>query len=303
MDSSVGIMSITPFTRKGEVDEAELRRHLARFRGQEVSLYLCSQGSGEGLALSVAEKEVVYRTAVEVLGGACELVGAGVGLTGDTDTALEQVIRLSATGVDAVQIFPPRTGALRPRDREIEAYYDEVIAASSCSVVLGENVTLVGYEMGASLIGRLLERHEAITGLSYTAPGNLGQLVELVTALRARVAIRTGWLHHLANMAALRGSGVLCFDGNLVPKLVAAAWSGASSGDPDGPGHLARLLAVNALLSRYGNPTSIKTALEHLGLPAGSLRRPLLALEDGERSELARDLDELREKDCVDAWL
>ncbi|HUJ64671.1 MAG TPA: dihydrodipicolinate synthase family protein, partial [Acidimicrobiales bacterium] len=136
----IGVMSITPFTAEGEVDEEQLRRHLSRFTSHPVSVYLCSQGSGEGLSLALAEKETVYRTAVATLGDVREVVGAGVGLTGDTDTAIHQVERLSATGVDAIQVFPPRTGALRPRDREIERYFDEVIAVASCPVILGENV-------------------------------------------------------------------------------------------------------------------------------------------------------------------
>ncbi len=177
---SIGIMSITPFSAEGEVDEEELRRHLQRFTAHDISVYVCSQGSGEGLSLSLDEKEAVYRAAVATLGGIREVVGAGIGLTGDTATAREQVERLSVTGVDAVQVFPPRTGAVRPRDREIERYFDEVIAGAGCPVIVGENVTLVGYEMGPRLIHRIVEGNDAITGLSYTAARSLGQLVELV---------------------------------------------------------------------------------------------------------------------------
>jgi 4-hydroxy-tetrahydrodipicolinate synthase len=299
----IGIMSITPFTAEGQVDYEELNRHLSRFTSHPVSVYLCSQGSGEGLSLSLAEKELVYRAAVATLGGVREVVGAGVGLTGDTDTAVEQVERLSATGVDAIQVFPPRTGALRPRDREIERYFDEVIAVARCPVILGENVTLVGYELGPGLIHRIIDQNHAVTGLSYTAAGSLGQLSALVTGLGDRVQVRTGWLHHLVNMAAIGAAGVLCFDGNVAPRLLAATWTAAKEGSADLPGLWGAVISLNALLSRYGNPGSIKAALSHLGLPAGSLRRPLLGLDDGERAELAMALDGLRAELPLDTWL
>lgn len=286
-------MSITPFDGSGTVDRELLRRHLDRLARHPVSIYVCSQGSGEGLGLSLSEKATVYRTAVEVAGGRCEVVGAGIGLTGDTASAVEQTEVLSATGVDAVQIFPPRTGALRPKDREIEGYYAEVIAAARCPVVLGENVTLVGYELGAGLIERLLDRHPEITGLSYTAPGSVGQLTEFVRALRDRVAIRTGWLHHLANVAAARAAGVLCFEGNVVPGLPAAVWASLLEGRADGIELLDQLLSVTALLSRYGNPGSIKTVLQRMGLPAGHLRRPLLLPGEADRERLQQAWDEL----------
>ncbi|HUJ65237.1 MAG TPA: dihydrodipicolinate synthase family protein, partial [Acidimicrobiales bacterium] len=268
-----------------------------------VSVYLCSQGSGEGLSLSLAEKETVYRAAVATLGGVREVVGAGVGLTGDTDSALEQVERLSATGVDAVQVFPPRTGALRPRDREIERYFDEVIAVASCPVILGENVTLVGYELGPRLIHRIIDKSDAVTGLSYTAAGSLGQLSELVAGYAGRLQIRTGWLHHLVNMAAVGGAGVLCFDGNVAPGLLAATWTAAKAGSADLPVLWRAVISLNVLLSKYGNPGSIKAALSHLGLPAGGLRRPLLGLDETEVAELTATLDRLRADLALDSWL
>jgi 4-hydroxy-tetrahydrodipicolinate synthase len=300
---AIGVMSITPFDGSGAVDHTLLRAHLERLGAWPVSIYLCSQGSGEGLSLSLGEKEAIYRTAVEVTGGRREVVGAGIGLTGDTDTAVEQVEVLSATGVDAVQVFPPRTGALRPKDREIEGYYREVIAGARCPVVLGENVTLVGYELGPGLIDRLLDRHAEIVGLSYTAPGSVGQLTDLVRRLRDRVAIRTGWLHHLANVAAAGAAGVLCFEGNVVPGLPAAVWDSLRHGGGEALTVLEKLLAVTTVLSRYGNPGSIKAALDHLGLPAGSLRRPLLPLGEPDRHGLDQAWDEIDKAYDLQKWV
>lgn len=296
------MMSITPFDAAGQVDGELLRRHLERLASWPVSIYVCSQGSGEGLSLSLEEKASIYRSAVEVAAGRCEVVGAGIGLAGDTDTAVEQVRVLSATGVDAVQVFPPRTGALRPKDREIEGYYAEMVAAATCPMVLGENVTLVGYEMGADLIRRLLDRHPEITGLSYTAPGSVGQLCALVRDLRDRVAIRTGWLHHMANVAAAGAAGVLCFEGNVVPGLPPAIWDSLIEGTGDAMPLLDLLLSVTAVLSKYGNPASIKAALHHVGLPSGHLRRPLLDLGDSDREGLERAWRELAERHDLARW-
>lgn len=296
-------MSITPFDLDGQVDHGLLRRHLDRLACWPVSTYLCSQGSGEGLSLSLSEKADIYRTAVDVTAGRCEVVGAGIGLTGDTDTAVEQVSALSATGVDAVQVFPPRTGALRPRDREIEGYYGDVVAASKCPVVLGENVTLVGYEMGPGLIRRLLDRHPEVTGLSYTGTASVGQLCDLIRTLRDRVAIRTGWLHHMANVAAAGAAGVLCFEGNVVPGLPAAVWNSLVEGRGDAMALLDRLLSITAVLSRYGNPGSIKAALHHAGLPGGLLRRPLLSLSDSDREGLEHEWDDLAKPGDLVKWM
>jgi dihydrodipicolinate synthase/N-acetylneuraminate lyase len=303
-DSSIGTMCITPFRVDGSVDGDLLRTHLEHLGAFDLSFYLCSQGSGEGLSLAPEEKEEVYRIGVEVLGGRREVVGAGIGLTGDTDSAIDLVKRLSVTGVDAIQVFPPRTGALRPRDREIVRYYDEVIASSQCPVVLGENVTLVGYEIGPKVVTEVIERHPEVVGLSYTVPlGGLAALADLIGRLRDRVAIRVGLVHHLINVAALGGAGILCFDGNFVPGLVSEIWRAASNGEADLLDKLRMLMLVNAELTRFGNPASIKAALAHIGRDGGALRRPFLGLDDEERVKLGKGLDPLLTDPRFDRWL
>jgi len=140
----------------------------------------------------------------------------------------------------------------------------------------------------------VISRHESVTGLSWTVPGTgVASLTGVVGEFGGRVQVRTGLLHHLGNMAALGGTGVLCFDGNVVPALVSSAWSETISLGVHHGGAFGQLLALNAALSRYGNPASIKAALRHLGLPAGALRRPFLGLESAEEAELAAWLDRL----------
>jgi dihydrodipicolinate synthase/N-acetylneuraminate lyase len=96
---AIGVMSITPFDEAGSVEHSVLRSHLERLAAHPVSIYVCSQGSGEGLGLSLEEKEAVYRTAVDVAAGRCEVIGAGIGIAGDTATAVDQLRVLSGTGV------------------------------------------------------------------------------------------------------------------------------------------------------------------------------------------------------------
>ena len=54
-----------------------------------------------------------------------------------------------------------------------------------------------------------------------------------------------------------------------------------------------RLLRLNAVLSRFQNPRSLKAAMHCMGLPAGELRKPYLALEEHEIAEIRAVLLEL----------
>jgi dihydrodipicolinate synthase/N-acetylneuraminate lyase len=104
-------------------------------------------------------------------------------------------------------------------------------------------------------------------------------------------------------MAAVGAAGVLCFDGNVAPGLLAATWTAAKEGSADLPPLWRAVISLNALLSKYGNPGSIKAALSHLGLPAGGLRRPLLGLDENEVAELSVALDRLRADLLLESWL
>jgi dihydrodipicolinate synthase/N-acetylneuraminate lyase len=55
-NSSIGTMCITPFRDDGSIDGDLLRVHLEHLGSFELSVYLCSQGSGEGLSLAPEEK-------------------------------------------------------------------------------------------------------------------------------------------------------------------------------------------------------------------------------------------------------
>jgi 4-hydroxy-tetrahydrodipicolinate synthase len=56
---STFVISLTPFTEDGALDDAGLRAHLARLRASGIGVYLAGSGSGEGYTLTRDRKSVV----------------------------------------------------------------------------------------------------------------------------------------------------------------------------------------------------------------------------------------------------
>jgi 4-hydroxy-tetrahydrodipicolinate synthase len=296
MTSRVGVhaMSITSFGPDGAIDEFWFRRHLRFVADHGVGVYVASQGSGEGDLLSFDEKVALYGIAADELRGRVPLVAAGIGLAMSTAVTRDLAVAAAAAGVDAVQILPPRPGALRLRDDELERHFRGVIEAVDCEVQLSSNAVLAGYALPIALIETLVDAypHVRTVNVSEARPDALRELVTaLVARLGTRVEVRVGMVREIVAMHALGARGVLCFEANVSPRAVTDVWDELEAGEP--VTQLPHLLAVNAALSRGGNPRSLKAALEIMGRGGGALRPPYLPLTDPQYEELAEAIRDL----------
>jgi 4-hydroxy-tetrahydrodipicolinate synthase len=110
-----------------------------------------------------------------------------------------------------------------------------------------------------------------------------------------KVAVRCGITPAMTSLHALGGSGLLCFEPNVAPRLTVGVWNALA--DPRRETFTepyAVLLRLNTVLSRFGNPRSLKAALRILGRDAGIPRRPYLPLPDAACKTLADELAALR---------
>jgi dihydrodipicolinate synthase/N-acetylneuraminate lyase len=273
-------MSITPFGADGALDAGLLRAHLRFLGDRGASVYVASQGSGEGDLLSVEEKLAVYDIAADELDGTCEVVAAGIGLAMSTAAATALAAGAEAAGVDGVQIIGPRPGPRPVRADELERWFRTLIEAVSCTVHLSTNAVLTGYEVPVELIEQLVVAYDHVHVVNVSTT-DADALLQLVTRLASRVEVRVGMTAQLARAHAAGASGLLSFEANVAPALAVQA---AALLELDG------LLALNAVLSRGGNPRSLKAALAILGRDGGTLRPPYLPLTPDEHAALAHDL-------------
>jgi 4-hydroxy-tetrahydrodipicolinate synthase len=256
-----------------------------------VGVYLCGHGSGEGDLVTPSEKCGVYRAGVDEVGQMVP-VGAFVGLTGATPEVVGLAREAEAIGVDAIQVVGPRPGPRTPLERELEGYFREVIEAVSCEVHIADNVALTGYELPTPLVHRLVDDYPHVTALNYSGP--VDRLYARLDDLAGRVAVRAGITSSIAVVHALGGAGLLCFEPNVAPRLTVGVWDALEAGDSARfDRELARLIRLNLVLSRFGNPRSLKAAIRILGRDAGIPRRPYLPLDAADCDVLAQELGRL----------
>ena len=290
----IGAMCVTPFGADGRIDELALATLVDRIAASGTTVYLGSYGSGEGHLLRDDEIRTLYRVGVEIASGRVPVVASALGFS-ETSRVIEQALEAAALGVDAVQIHPPRPGptAIVPRRNELEQYYADVFAEVHGPVQLTNQVVMVGYRLPLDLVEELLKAHDNVTQLnSSDQDGNAH--VALLLRLGDRVLIFTGVISQLVTTLALGGAGSLNFESVVSPPVCHDVVDAFRRGDVRAVrATFTRLLRLNAVLSRFQNPRSLKAALHCMGLPAGELRKPYLALEEHEVAEIRAVLLEL----------
>lgn len=139
---------VTPLDADDAVDEASLRRLVAFEREEGADGLLILGLSGEGVMLTIEERERVTDIVVAEAGGMPLLVGCSADTT---DAAVQLVRGAVARGADAVMVAPPRRPGQTPDDAR--AHYRAVSAAAGdCDVMVQDAPFAVGFELGVELV-------------------------------------------------------------------------------------------------------------------------------------------------------
>jgi 4-hydroxy-tetrahydrodipicolinate synthase len=286
---STFVVSITPFTAAGALDEPGLRQHLARMRDAGVGVYLGGSGSGEGYTLGRAELERILTVGVEELAGRVPVRAMGV----EPRTADEMVelLRLAErVGVDATQVYSLDPGhGNRPTPAELERYLRTALDATQRPVVLSTHQS-VGYLVPPELLATLVADAPHVVGVNCST-GDVSYLQRVIDAVDGRADVHVGGPLHAVTALAMGGQGFLSSDANLAPRCCAAVIDRSRAGDGAGLDDAYRLvMRLYTVTRELGGVTATKAALAALGLPGGPPRPPRLPADAETVARVEREL-------------
>ncbi len=272
-------ISITPFAEDGAIDEAGLRRHLARLGSSGVGVYVGGGGSGEGYTLARDEMRRLLDIAVDELKGRTQVRAMGV----EPRTAEEMIGFLEmarAAGVDAAQIYSLDVGhGHSPTPAELEAYFAEVLTAVDMPLVMSTHQS-VGYVIPPEVIIDLYGRFPQLIALncSHQDPFYLRTLVD---GLADRIDIFVGGPHQALTALAFGAHGFLSSEGNLAPRLCMSVIDAFKAGDTEALFHRwGQVMRLFPALYGNGGIRVTKAVLNQVGLAGGYPRRPRLPVTD-----------------------
>jgi 4-hydroxy-tetrahydrodipicolinate synthase len=289
---STFVISLTPFSEDGALDEAGLRAHLARLRASGIGVYLAGSGSGEGYTLTRDERRRVLEIGAEELGGAVPVRAMGV----EPRTATE-VIQLAedaiAAGVDATQVYSLDLGhGYRPTADEQRAYLRTVLDRAPGDLVLSTHQS-VGYHYEAALLDELLTEYPRVVGVNVTHR-DLVYVAEIIETVAGRVDLHVGGPMHAVGATALGATGYLSSEANLAPRSCVALIESIDRGDRDAAARVHReIMEIHEATQALGGIVGAKAALRLLGAPGGWPRAPRLPVAPERAQSLVDVLDRL----------
>lgn len=277
---------ITPFDKNENVDERACETLLNWTIGKGINGVFVVSSTGESWALTFEEKVRLFQLAVTFVKKRVPVI-AGVGVP-----ATREAIRLAEAaqraGVDYLCAVPP--SFVRPSQEELIAHYSALAQATSLPLLLYNIPMLAGNVLGTPAVRALAERFPHIVGIKDSS-GDLTLLNDLLLHRRPDFSVVTG-IDTLVLPGLLAGSqGAILGSANVCPELALEIVRLFDAG------RLAEARAVQNRLTRFwlamglgSFPAPVKAAMEFLGLPAGTPRRPVAPLAEAQREALRQEL-------------
>ena len=272
---STFVISLTPFTEDGALDEAGLRAHLRRMAAGGIGVYLAGSGSGEGYTLDRDERRRVLEIGAEELAGTVPVRAMGV----EPRTAAEVVTLAEdavAAGVEATQVYSLDLGhGYVPTADEQRTYLRTVLDRAPGDLVVSTHQS-VGYHYDAALLDEVLTAYPRVVGLNVTHR-DLVYVAEVLDTVNGRVDVHVGGPLHALGATALGASGYLSSEGNLAPHRCVELVELLDADDRDAATRVhQQVMEIHQATQALGGIVGAKAALRLLGAPGGWPRPPRL---------------------------
>jgi len=288
-----GIMPphVTPFSKDGEVDEPALRRLVHFWLDGGVSGLIPCGSNGEAPYMTREERRRVIEIVVDEVGGRVPVIaGTGAPSTRETITLTQDA---KDVGGDAVLVVTPYF--FRPSNEELVEHYRSVLNSVDMPVVLYNVPKFTGYNLEPSVVVQLVNEHSQIVGIKDSS-GSLGQISEIIRQVGDRISVLAGTGDIVLATLMMGGRGGILGVANIVPHLCSDIFDHFKKGELGKAREVQmKVLYLNdILIKRYNQLSSIKEALNQLGLSAGYPRLPSLPLNEEARQTIQKALSVLR---------
>ena len=281
---------VTPFTARGEVDEAKWRALVERQLAGGVRVLVPCGTTGEAVTMSEAEQERLMAVCVEVAKGRSRVI-AGVG-SNSTATTIKRAKMAVGAGVDAVLVVAPYYN--KPTQAGLLAHFGAVAEAVGETPVVLYNVPgRTSSNIAAPTVLALAKSHPNVVGVK-EASGDFAQIMKILAGRPAGFRVLSGDDAVTLPLIALGADGIISVVSNEVPDQMSRLTDLALAGKWDEARALHyRLLPLMEANFVESSPGPVKAAMALMGLLEENFRLPLVPVQEATRAKLREVLNEL----------
>jgi len=272
---------VTPFFENGEIDEEGLRKNIEFLIERGVAGLVPCGTTGESATLSWEEHLKVVDISLDQAKGRVQLIaGAGSNNTRESIKAAEHAKEI---GADAILCITPYYN--KPTQEGLYQHYKTITDEVNIPIVMYNVPGRTGVNMEPETVERLCDI-DTIIGIK-EASGNVLQVSEIHRRCGDRIAILSGDDALLYPILAVGGKGVISVIANMLPhKMVELIAAQQASECAKALVLHEELLPLSNAMFIETNPIPIKTAMNAIGLSAGSFRLPLVPMATDNKEKL-----------------
>ena len=268
----------TPFHAGSEdLDLAGFIRNLNALIGAGVHGIVVCGSTGEAALLSDDERRVLLEAARSAVpAGRTLLMGAGAESTRQT---LRRCADAKAAGADAVLVVAPHYYANAMTHEALRTHYRAVADKSPVPVVLYNIPKYMHFALPAELVAELA-LHPNVIGIKDSS-GDLAMLGGFLKAQSATFTVLTGNAGTFVPALDAGARGGILAVADFAPALCLQAFEAQQKGSAAAAAELqATLKPLASVIVAELGVAGVKTACDVVGLTGGSVRRPLVDLDE-----------------------
>jgi 4-hydroxy-tetrahydrodipicolinate synthase len=272
---------VTPFDQNGELDY-EATRGLVNYLITNGSDGLVIAGTtGESPTLSYDEKLQLFKIVVQEVNGRVPVI-AGTG-SNNTKSSIELTKEAEAIGVDAIMLVTPYYN--KPSQEGLYQHFRTIAKSTALPVMLYNIPGRSVINMEAETIIRL-SQIENIVSIK-EASGDLDRVTEIISKTSDNFSVYSGEDSQTLPTLAVGGAGIVSVAAHVIGNEMQEMVHCFRKGDVTNAGAIHRyILPMMKALFAAPSPTPVKEALNRIGVPVGSVRLPLIPLNDTEIAAL-----------------
>jgi 4-hydroxy-tetrahydrodipicolinate synthase len=281
---------ITPFTKKGQVDEARLRHLVEQQIAAGIDGLVPCGTTGESPTLSHEEHNDVIDLVVKFAADRCPVI-AGTG-SNSTDEAIFMTQHARKVGARATLQVAPYYN--KPTQAGLYAHFRTIAEKGGLPVIIYNIPGRCGVDVSNETIARLRrDLPDKIIGLK-EATGVVDRVSQLRGLVDRDFCILSGDDSLTLPMMSVGAVGVISVASNIVPREVTEMTHAALKGDFERAGRIhAKLFPVFKDLFIETSPIPVKAAMAMMGLIEEEYRLPLVPMSDANRAQLRKTLQAL----------
>ncbi|WP_291582775.1 4-hydroxy-tetrahydrodipicolinate synthase [Clostridium sp. UBA6640] len=279
-----GVAIVTPFNETG-VDFNKLRELIEWHIENKTDAIIVCGTTGEASTMSTNEKKETIKFVIDVVNKRIPVI-AGTG-TNDTRASIEMSKYAEEVGADGLLVINPYYN--KTSSKGLIAHFKAIANSVKTPIVVYNVPSRTGMNIPPSALAELCELDNIVAVKE--ASGDMSQIIKIKSLCKDKLDIYSGNDDQIVPIMAMGGIGVISVLANVIPKDVHNICEYYLNGNvKDALDLQLKTLPLANSLFVETNPIPVKTALNLMGMEVGSLRLPLIDMEEKNLKPLQYEL-------------